>query len=153
MHIRHALPTDAAEVLALLEQLYAETTFLLYEPNEMTVSVETYAKRIADGIDKQNWMMFVAESGRDLVGLIFGSRGHARRTSHSLLVGLGVLESHWAQGIGRALLAAAEAWAKEHAIHRIELGVSTANLHAIRLYERAGFERLHKAPRALFRVG
>ena len=57
------------------------------------------------------------------------------------MVGLGVLEAHWRQGIGGALLAAAEAWAQEHDIHRIELTVRTTNVHAIRVYERAGFER------------
>lgn len=141
MRIRKAVPSDAAEVIALLEKLYAETTFLLYESGEMNVSTEAYARRMTEGIAEQSWMMFVAEKGPDLVGVLFGSRGHANRTSHSLAVGLGVLETHWRQGVGRALLAAAEAWATEHDIHRIELTVRTTNSHAIRLYERAGFER------------
>ena len=141
MHIRKAVPSDAAEVIALLEKLYTETTFLLYESGEMNVSTEMYAKRMAEGIDKQNWMMFIAEKGHDLVGVIFGSRGHALRTSHSCIVGLGVLEALWRQGVGRDLLVAAEVWAKQHDIHRIELTVRTTNSLAISLYERAGFER------------
>jgi RimJ/RimL family protein N-acetyltransferase len=139
--IRKALPTDSAEVLALLEKLFAESTYLLYEPGEMNVSVEAYAKKIADGIEKQNWMMFVAEGTPGLVGVVFGSRAQARRTSHSIVIGLGVLNDYWGEGIGGDLLASAEAWAKEQNIHRIELSVRTANSRAIRLYERVGFER------------
>ena len=141
LRIRQALPADAAGVLALLERLYAETTFLLYEPGEMNVSVETYAKRMADGVEKQNWVMFIAEDGDELIGVAFGSRGHAKRTVHSFMFGLGVLKAHWRRGIGEGLIANVEAWAGEHNIHRIELTVRTTNTRALSLYDRLGFER------------
>ena len=139
--IRQALPADAPRVIALLERLYAETTFLLYEPGEMTVSAEAYAKRMADGIEKRNWVMFIAEDGDELIGAAFGSRGQAKRTLHSFMFGIGVLEAHWSRGIGEALVAAVEAWAREHQIHRIELTARTTNTRALNLYHRIGFER------------
>lgn len=141
MRVRQAIPTDAAHVIALFERLYSETTFLLYEPGEMNRPVETYAKRMAEGYEKRKWMMFVAEVGEELVGIAHATRGDAKRTSHSCLVGLGVLTAHWRQGIGRALVSAIEVWAKDHGIHRIELTVISTNTRAIQLYERLGFGR------------
>ncbi len=141
MRVRQAIPTDAADVIALFEKLYAESTFLLYEPGEMKRPVETYAKRMAEGYEKQKWMMFVAEVDEELVGVAYASRGDAKRTSHSCLFGLGVLAAHWRQGIGQALMNALEDWAKDHGIHRIELTVISTNTRAIQLYERLGFGR------------
>lgn len=57
------------------------------------------------------------------------------------MFGLGVLKAHWRRGIGEALIAAVETWAKEHKIHRIELTVRTTNTRALSLYDRIGFER------------
>ena len=90
MRVRQAVPSDAADVIALFEKLYTESTFLLHEPGEMNRSAETYGKRMTEGFERQNSMMFVAEVGGDLVGIVFGSRGLAKRTSHSFLLGLGV---------------------------------------------------------------
>jgi RimJ/RimL family protein N-acetyltransferase len=140
MRIREATPDDASAVIALLERLYAETNFLLYEPGEMKSNVETYARRMAEGIEKGSWMMFVAECDGSLVGTVFGSRGNAKRTYHSLTVGLGVLQANWHLGIGRSLLEAAESWAKAQGVHRLELTVRTTNHRAMALYEKLGFE-------------
>lgn len=104
VRIRQALPADAAGVIALLERLYAETTFLLYEPGEMNVSAEPYAKRMAEGIEKQNWVMFIAEDGEELIGTAFGSRGQAKRTVHSSCLGLAFSRRIGVEESGRLLL-------------------------------------------------
>jgi RimJ/RimL family protein N-acetyltransferase len=140
VRIREATPDDAGAVIALLERLYAETSFLLYEPGEMKSNVEVYARRMAEGIEKGNWTMFIADCDGSLVGTLFGSRGNAKRTYHSLTVGIGVLRANWGQGIGRSLLGAAESWAKARGVRRLELTVRTTNHRAMALYERVGFE-------------
>lgn len=141
VRIREATPDDARAVLSLLEQLYSETHFLLHEPGEVEQDVERYARRIGEAAGKGNWVMFVAESGGSTIGLTFGNRGTAKRTRHSLLIGLGVLRSSWSQGVGRGLLGAIESWARARDIHRIELTVQTENSRALALYEKVGFER------------
>ncbi|MGZ5093860.1 MAG: N-acetyltransferase family protein [Burkholderiales bacterium] len=140
MRIREATPDDASAVIALLERLYAETNFLLYESGEMNSNVEAYARRMAEGIEKGNWMMFIAECDDSLVGALFASRGNVKRTFHCLTFGLAVLRANWGQGIGRALLGAAESWARARGVHRLELTVRTTNHRAMALYEKAGFE-------------
>ena len=139
--IREATPDDAKAVISLLERLYSETHFLLYEPGELNHDVAQYAHRMDQAGRKGSWVMFVAENGDGMVGVIFGNRGVAKRTRHSLLIGLGVLQASWNQGIGRCLLGAIESWAWARDLHRLELTVQATNRSAIALYEKVGFER------------
>jgi len=140
-HIREAMPEDAAAVVNLLQLLYSETDFLLYEPGESVPQVDQYAERIREVAKKENGVMFVAESSRDVVGVIFGNRGTAKKTRHSLFLVMGVRQSHWNQGVGRVLLEAIEKWATTRQLHRLELTVQISNAQAIALYEKMGFGR------------
>jgi RimJ/RimL family protein N-acetyltransferase len=141
LRIREATAHDAGAVICLLERLYSETDFLLYEPGELKHDVEQYARRMDEGARKGSWVMFIAENPVGIVGVIFGNRGTAKRTRHSLLIGLGVLRASWNQGVGRSLLGAIESWARARGVHRLELTVQTTNRPAIALYEKVGFER------------
>ena len=85
--------------------------------------------------------MFVCETDGQLIGAVFGTRGVARRTRHSLYVVIGVLQAWIGRGVGRALLQALENWALSRRLHRLELTVAVDNPRAIALYEKFGFER------------
>ena len=52
-----------------------------------------------------------------------------------------VAQSYRRRGIGRALLAAAVEWGREHDVRKLELHVFPYNEGAIKLYEDFGFER------------
>jgi RimJ/RimL family protein N-acetyltransferase len=52
-----------------------------------------------------------------------------------------VAEQHRRQGVGRALMDAAESWAREVGVHKLELHVFPYNTAAIALYEGMGYER------------
>jgi RimJ/RimL family protein N-acetyltransferase len=141
VNIREATPEDAAALIALWEQLLAETPFLLLEPGEATPRVDDYAARMADRSKTENGVTFVAEMEGALVGVIFGNRGNVRRKRHTLSLALAVLEAHWGRGVGRALLAAVEEWASRRKVHRLELSVHVTNERAVALYEKMGFAR------------
>ena len=57
---------------------------------------------------------------------------------------LAVLADYRRQGIGRRLMAAAEEWAAERGITRIELNVWQANDQAIAFYERLGYRTIRR---------
>lgn len=141
MEIRLARPDDAAALIALHERLSTETDFVLYEPGERVLRAEEYSARIDAVAKAESGVTFVAETGGALVGVIFGNRGGARKTRHTLTLALGVLEAHWGRGVGGSLLRAVETWAASRKLHRLELTVHTANRRAVALYEKMGFER------------
>jgi len=84
---------------------------------------------------------FVALDGSAVVGWcdIFPHWAHAVR--HCGTLGIGVLPAYRGKGIGGRLLAACISKAKMNGITRITLEVRADNQPAIKLYERAGFER------------
>jgi ribosomal protein S18 acetylase RimI-like enzyme len=56
-------------------------------------------------------------------------------------LGLMVAGEYRRQGIGRALMEAAESWAREVGVRKLELHVFPHNEAAIALYEGLGYER------------
>jgi RimJ/RimL family protein N-acetyltransferase len=139
--VREAIPSDAARLVAFFPSLYAETDFMLFEPDEFNVTKEQQARRIEEMLRSETGCMFVCESDNQLIGVVFGNRGVARRTRHSLYVVIGVRQSWIGRGVGRALLQALEGWARSRGLHRLELTVDVDNRRAIALYEKCGFER------------
>jgi RimJ/RimL family protein N-acetyltransferase len=114
---------------------------MLFEPDEFTVTEEQQARRIEEMSRSESGCMFVCERDDQLIGVVFGNRGIARRTRHSLYVVIGVRQSCIGRGVGRALLQALEDWARSRGLHRLELTVDVDNRRAIALYEKCGFER------------
>ena len=141
MLVREAMPTDSARVVALLRTMHSETTFMLYEPGEFPTTEEQMARRIEETSRADSGVMFICETDGQVIGAVFGIRGVARRTRHSLYVVIGVLQAWIGRGVGRALLRALEDWALSRGLHRLELTVAVDNPRAIALYEKFGFER------------
>ena len=105
------------------------------------LSVEINTRRIEEMSQSDSGTMFVCETDTELIGVVFGNRGIARRIRHSRYVVIGVLQAWVGRGIGRALLEALEDWARSRGMHRLELTVDIDNRRAIVLYEKCGFER------------
>ena len=68
-----------------------------------------------------------------ITGIDFFGRRHAHISV------IAVSEAVEGTGVGRALLAHAEAWARQRALPLVTLNVVAANEHARRFYEQAGF--------------
>jgi RimJ/RimL family protein N-acetyltransferase len=121
--------------------LYSETTFMLLERDEFTVTEEEQARRMEERVRTDSGVMFVCENDGQLIGAVLGHRGVARRTRHSLYIVIGVLQAWVGGGVGRSLWEALEGWAQSRGLHRLELTVAVENRRAIELYEKFGFER------------
>lgn len=86
--------------------------------------------------------VYVAETDEgEVVGRLSLARDQHPASSHVADLGLMVARAHRRQGIGRALLEQAVAWAWASDVRKLELHVFPHNEAAIALYESFGFRR------------
>lgn len=167
MSIRTLDALDAEDFVALLETLDTETRYLMFEPGERPVDIRALRARLA-GRDPEGGVLYALVDGvpdavahrpgnppeagggdeptprrldEPLTGFIGAQRRQGRRNRHVLNLVIAIRQSHVGRGSGRALLDAVERYARRHGVSRLELTVMVDNVRAIRLYERAGFER------------
>ena len=138
--VRPATEADAAALIELRRQLFAETAFMLWEPAEFTQTAEQERQRIARLNAQPNSRVLLGEDGGRPVGLLTAVGGERNRLRHSTGLALGVAKSHWGQGIATAMVREAVAWSATAGLKRLELTVHTANLAAVSVYLRCGFQ-------------
>jgi RimJ/RimL family protein N-acetyltransferase len=138
--IRPAHPRDAAELVALAEEVAAEPGgWLISDGGWRTVVDERrYLRALRRYRDAA---VFVAEAEDGLVGRLSLGRDPHPASRHVADLGLMVAASHRRRGIGRALLDRAIEWAREVGVRKLELHVFPHNEAALALYESVGFER------------
>jgi RimJ/RimL family protein N-acetyltransferase len=140
VHVRRAAPGDAANLVQLARAVGAEPEGWLITNGEWRTPSEE--RRYLRAIRRHSHAaVFVAETADGIVGRISLARDTHPASEHVADLGLMVAASHRRQGIGRALMDAAEAWAREVGVHKLELHVFPYNEAAIALYEGMGYER------------
>ncbi|UOR10434.1 GNAT family N-acetyltransferase [Halobacillus amylolyticus] len=140
MDIRQACPEDAEELLHLIQQVEAESSFMLFEEGERNTSVEQQRERIWAMKKEGSSTLIVAEEEGRLVGYLAAINGSAKRQQHSLHLVVGILKGYRGKGLGTKLFTYLEKWAIEHRIHRLELTVVVENEAGLGLYKKMGFK-------------
>jgi RimJ/RimL family protein N-acetyltransferase len=140
IQVRRAAPGDAAALVDLARAVGAEPEgWLITNGDWRTPSEE---RRYLRAVRRHTHAaVFVAETADGIVGRISLARDVHPASEHVADLGLMVAGAHRRRGIGRALMAAAEAWAREVGVHKLELHVFPYNDAAIALYEDMGYER------------
>jgi len=137
--IRDALPEDAAALISLRKAIFGETNFMLYAPGEYSASPEEVSAQLAKIRNSGHSRSLLAETEGALIGFLGVMGSPIPRLRHSAQIVLGVLRSHWRQGVGRALLSEAIRWTPSAGLSRLELHVMSGNASAIALYTQLGF--------------
>lgn len=151
IRVRPAEPRDAAELVALAESVGREEgRWMLATDTWRPVAEER--KYLAAARGRPDAAVLVAEEDGRVVGRLSVSRDPHPASRHVADLGLMVAADRRRRGIGRLLLEAAVAWAREAGVTKLELHVFPWNEAAIRLYESVGFER-EGYRRAHFRRG
>ena len=140
VRIRAAEPADAAQLVALASAVGAEPEGWLLADSRWRSAAEERRyiralRRHPDGV------LIVAEDEGIVVGRLSIVRDPHPASAHVADLGLMVAASHRRRGIGRALLRAAEEWARGSRVSKLELHVFPHNAPALALYEDAGYER------------
>jgi RimJ/RimL family protein N-acetyltransferase len=137
--IRDARPDDAVAYVTLQKTLFGETNFMLFAPDEYLVSPQEVSAQLEKIANSGSGRRLLAIDQGDPVGFLGVSGSPIPRIRHSALLVIGVLQSHWHRGVGRALIAEVIRWAPTVGLSRLELFVMKSNSRAISLYERMGF--------------
>jgi len=139
--VRPAEPSDAPGVKTLGDEVSSEPEgWLATQDAWRSVGDERRYLRAIRRYPHAAVFVAEAEDG-EIVGRLSIARDQHPASRHVADLGLMVAASHRRQGIGRALLEAADDWAREHDVRKLELHVFAHNERAIRLYEQFGFER------------
>lgn len=138
--LREVIPDDATSLISFVNRTRRQTSFLSEsEPLNCTVEEETtFLEKICKS---ENSLLILALNGTDLIGTVLIQGSANKRFQHVGDLAIAVDKDYWGLGIGSYLMKDALHWAKENPIlRRIELKVMEENEHAIRLYQKFGFE-------------
>lgn len=138
--VRRAEPRDATDLVDLAREVAAEKEGWLITDGEWR-SASDERRYLRATRRSPHAAVLVAETPERIVGRLSISRDPHPASRHVADVGLMVARGHRRRGAGRALMEAAEAWAREAGITKIELHVFPHNTPAIGLYESLGYER------------
>lgn len=138
--VRRAQPGDAAALVELASAVGSEPEGWLISGAtwRSTADERRYLRAVRRHPDAA---VLVAEEDGAIVGRLSLARDPHPASRHVADLGLMVAASHRRRGVGRALLRAAEEWARSAGVAKLELHVFPWNEAGLALYEACGYER------------
>ena len=148
--IRKAAVEDAAALIEHLKTTAAETTYLLKEPEEITLTLPEEKKFIMDMENRDNALLLVAEDAEGICGLCsLNPAGPYARVSHRGTVAIALAQRTVGKGLGKKMMEALIDVARNIGYAQLELEVVEDNDRAIRLYAALSFLPYGKRPDAM----
>jgi RimJ/RimL family protein N-acetyltransferase len=140
VRIRRADTGDAARLVELARAVGSETEGWLITIGDWRSATDErrYLRSLRRYPDAA---VFVAETDEGIVGRLSVSRDPHPASAHVADVGVMIARDYRRRGFGRALMRAAETWAREAGVRKLELHVFPHNEPAIALYESLGYRR------------
>jgi RimJ/RimL family protein N-acetyltransferase len=138
--VRAAEPGDAARLVELARAVGSEPEGWLVTHGDWRSAGEE--RRYLRAVRRHSHAaVFVAERDGAIVGRLSVARDIHPASEHVADVGVMVAQEHRRRGAGTLLMEAAERWAREAGVSKLELHVFPHNDAAIALYERLGYTR------------
>lgn len=139
--LRSAEENDAKNLIDYLKITAAETTFLIREPDEITLSIEQEQAFIKAKKDNENELLLISEiDGKHIGNCSLMSVGGYKRYRHRCDIAIALYKEYCGLGIGKAMLKTVLDIAKKIGYEQAELEVIDNNKPAIALYEKLGFK-------------
>ena len=138
LSVRRARPGDAKRLVELARAVGGEPEGWLIADGEWR-TVREERRYLGASARSRHTAVLVAELGTELVGRLTITRDSHPACGHVADVGVMVARQARRQGVGTALLQAAEEWAASVGIDKVELHVWPRNTAAIALYRRLGY--------------
>ncbi|MGH3004393.1 MAG: GNAT family N-acetyltransferase [Gaiellaceae bacterium] len=138
--VRRAAPGDASVLVELARAVGGEPEGWLITDGGWRTAAEE--RRYLRAVRRHpHAAVFVAEAAEGVVGRLSITRDPHPASEHVADLGLMVAKEYRRLGIGRALIEAAETWARGVGVRKVELHVFPHNEAAIALYEGLGYVR------------
>ena len=137
--LRPARPTDSRALAHLFSDVRAEGRWLVTPANALSDASEAFF--VGEMIREAGGLALVAEADGEVVGNVLISVERSLVSDHVGTLSISVADGWREVGIGSALVAAAQDWAKERGLAKVALSVFPDNARAIAVYEHAGFVR------------
>jgi RimJ/RimL family protein N-acetyltransferase len=138
--LRQAVPDDAGNLLAYVNQVAGESDNITFGPGEFEMSIEEEREHIQQVAATPTSLYLIAEIAGEIAGTLSFSTGKRPRTQHFGEFGITVLRKYWNFGIGSRMVTYLVDWARQTGrVRKINLRVRVDNLPAIHLYEKHGF--------------
>lgn len=136
--VRRADPRDAPALVELAQTVGREEEGWLITSGEWRSAGEE--RRYLRAVRRHaHAAVFVAENEGGIVGRLSIARDPHPASDHVADLGLMVARGHRRVGVGTALMAAAEEWARSVGVSKLELHVFPYNEPAIAFYTKLGF--------------
>ncbi|WP_167629015.1 GNAT family N-acetyltransferase [Listeria valentina] len=132
-------PEEAQQLFHCMQQLDKETDFMLYLPEERVYQEKKLAHFIQT--TQENGILLGAKVQNQIIGFISAQTSKLAKIKHTGYLVIGVRKKFQKNGIATKLFEELFTWARNRGIRRLELTVITANLPAIKLYEKLGFQK------------
>ena len=142
---------DAAQRIAFLKTVNAETSFMARGEDDSPADIELVAELLDEQLEDDLTLEIAAFVGDEMIacgGISPVSRAYQRKR-HRAVLGICVRKAWWGQGLGSTIVNALCAEAAKMNYSQIELTVVADNIRACTLYERCGFVQIGCLPGAL----
>jgi ribosomal protein S18 acetylase RimI-like enzyme len=137
--VRPFRAADREACLALAGRL-TEGVAAWRDPDAVLSAVRGWVAAAVEAVDEPSQAMFLAERSGRVVGLVaVAERVHFSGEVDAYVGELAVAADAEGQGVGRALMEAAEAWARSRGRAHITLETGAANTRAREFYQRLGY--------------
>ena len=140
VEVRPAVSGDAAALVELAQAVGGEAEGWLITDGEWR-SVGDERRYLRAIRRSEHAAVLVAEADERIVGRLSITRDPHPASRHVADLGLMVAQDARRRGAGRALMLAAEDWARDVGVRKIELHVFPYNEAALALYEQLGYRR------------
>lgn len=138
--IRHAKLEDAEAIFAIQQSVIAEEDYLITTIEEYNQTLEEQQAWVAKILHNERETILIAEETNKVIGFIVFQTKNRQKLNHTGSFGMMISKKYRSKGIGKLLMKALLAWAKENPlIEKVSLGVFSTNTRAISLYTCMGF--------------
>lgn len=139
IEIRKAENRDAEQIVEVIKNA-EDSGFMMFNPGERQISIESFAKFIEVLNANEKSGVFIACKEQEILGYVIVQHEKPQRVSHRAYLVAGVHSASRGKGVGEALFTHVVEWVKTVNLHRLELTVIAENEPAVALYQKMGFE-------------